>query len=110
MRDPNAIDELDLGDNKQLSLHKSVLHAEGICGLPATSRSSCTTTAITRLSDDDYDALLTRNIVFLKLVDCSAVNTVIECIERNTVIIVNRHPALEEVSKGEEGHSNLIKT
>lgn len=49
------------------------------------------------LSNDDYDKLLSENIVFLDLVDCSAVNTVVECIVRNTPIIVNRHPALEEV-------------
>lgn len=52
---------------------------------------------IPHVSDEKYDELLSENIVFLKLVDCSAVNTVIECIVRNTPIIVNRHPALEEV-------------
>lgn len=49
------------------------------------------------LDDDAYDDILTKNAVFLDLVDCSAVNTVIECIVRNTPIFVNRHPALEEV-------------
>jgi hypothetical protein len=48
------------------------------------------------LAEKDYDALFAENIVFLNLVDCSAVNTVVECIVRNTPIIVNRHPALEE--------------
>lgn len=52
---------------------------------------------VERLSNDAYDALLRENIVFLHLVDCSAVNTVLECIVRNTPIIVNRHPALEEL-------------
>lgn len=50
-----------------------------------------------RLSNEEYDNLLSNNIVFLNLVDCSAVNTVLECIVRNTPIIVNRLPALEEV-------------
>lgn len=50
-----------------------------------------------KLSNSDYDNLLAENIVFLNLVDCSAVNTVIECIVRNTPLIVNRHPALEDV-------------
>lgn len=50
-----------------------------------------------RLTNDEYDELLSSNIVFLHLVDCSAVNTVIECIVRNTPIVVNRLPALEEV-------------
>lgn len=49
------------------------------------------------LSNDAYDELLSQNIVFLDLVDCSAVNTAIECIVRNTPLIVNRHPALEEL-------------
>jgi hypothetical protein len=49
------------------------------------------------LDNDAYDYLLTRNIVFMDLVDCSASNAIIECVVRNTIVIVNRHPALEEV-------------
>ncbi len=49
-----------------------------------------------RLSDAGYDALLSQNVVFLELYDVSANNVVIECIVRNTPIVVNRHPALEE--------------
>lgn len=52
---------------------------------------------IEHLSNEEYDELLSNNIVFLNLVDCSAVNTVIECIVRNTIIIINRHNALEEL-------------
>lgn len=52
---------------------------------------------IGNLSNAEYDVLLSENIVFIELVDCSAVNTVIECIVRNTPIFVNRLPALEEV-------------
>ena len=48
------------------------------------------------LSNCEYDKLLSKSVVFLYLMDCSAVNTVIECIIRNTPIILNRHPALEE--------------
>ena len=44
-----------------------------------------------------YDDLLTKNLVFVHLVDGSAINTVIECYVRNTPIIVNRHPAVVEV-------------
>jgi hypothetical protein len=50
-----------------------------------------------RLDNSAYDNLLSENIVFLNLVDCSAVNTVVECIVRNSVLIVNRLPALEEI-------------
>ncbi len=52
---------------------------------------------IDKLENSEYDDLLARNIVFLNLIDCSAVNTVIECIVRNTVLIVNRIPALEAI-------------
>jgi hypothetical protein len=44
-----------------------------------------------------YDDLLTNNLVFLNLVDGSAVNTLIECAVRNTPVFVNRHPAAVEI-------------
>jgi polysaccharide pyruvyl transferase WcaK-like protein len=62
-----------------------------------TIRQLASVQVIDKLSNEDYDNLLSQNIVFLNLVDCSAVNTVVECIVRNTPIIVNRHPALEEI-------------
>ena len=49
------------------------------------------------LNNYDYDKLLSKNIVFLNLYDVSVNNTVIECIVRNTPIIINRHPALVEL-------------
>jgi hypothetical protein len=49
------------------------------------------------VDNDAYDDLLAHNLVFLKLVDASAVNTVLECLVRNTVVLVNRHPAVEDV-------------
>jgi hypothetical protein len=52
---------------------------------------------IEKLTNEDYDKLLSENIIFLKLVDCSAVNTVLEILVRNTPLIVNRHPAVEEI-------------
>jgi hypothetical protein len=52
---------------------------------------------IDRLDDDEYDGLLAHNVVFLKLIDCSAVNTALECVARGTPLIVNRLPALEEL-------------
>ena len=67
------------------------------------------------LTDTDYDKLITRNIVFINLVDASAVNTIIECIVRHTPIIVNKHPAVVELL-GEkyplyitDGHRNVYK-
>lgn len=52
---------------------------------------------INQLTNDQYDDLLTKNIVFINLVDASAVNTVIECIVRCTPIVVNNHPAVKEL-------------
>lgn len=48
------------------------------------------------INNSDYDSLLTENVVFINLVDASAANTVIECIVRNTPILVNKLPALVE--------------
>jgi hypothetical protein len=53
-------------------------------------------TRINALQNDDFDKLLSTSVVFLDLVDCSAANTVIECIVRNTPIAVNKLEPLEE--------------
>lgn len=45
---------------------------------------------INHISNEEYDDLLSRNVVFINLHDGSAVNTVIECIVRNTPIIINK--------------------
>jgi len=49
------------------------------------------------ISNEDYDKMMTENLVFVNLVDASAVNTVIECVVRETPIVVNKHPAVIEV-------------
>ena len=51
---------------------------------------------LSNISNEQYDDLLTMNLVFINLVDASAVNTIIECIIRNTPVIVNRLPATIE--------------
>lgn len=48
------------------------------------------------VDNTNYDYLLSRNIVFLDLFDASANNTVLECIFRNTPLIVNKLPAVVE--------------
>ena len=45
---------------------------------------------------EEYDILLSKNIVFVELFDASANNTVLECIIRNTPIIINKLPAIVE--------------
>lgn len=47
-------------------------------------------------SNDEYDDVLSENICFLYLYDSSANNAIIECIARNTPVLVNRHPAVVE--------------
>lgn len=46
------------------------------------------------VNNDDYDHLLTENVVFLPLLKAEAVNTVLDCIVRNTPLIVSYLPAV----------------
>jgi len=39
---------------------------------------------------EEYDDLLSKNVVFIHLIDAGANNTILECIIRNTPIIVNK--------------------
>ena len=52
---------------------------------------------IEHLENNEYDQLLTKNIVFIQLHEASAVNTLIECVVRNTPIVINKLPAIVEV-------------
>jgi hypothetical protein len=47
-------------------------------------------------NDSEYVNLFTNNIIFGHYIDCSASNTILECILYNTPIIVNNHPAIVE--------------
>jgi hypothetical protein len=49
-----------------------------------------------RVSNDGYDKLLANNIAFLDLYDTSCNNAVIECIVRNTPLLINKHTATVE--------------
>lgn len=49
------------------------------------------------LSDKDYDDLLSKNLVYVDLWDAAAVNTLLECIVRNTPIFIKRLPAVVEI-------------
>lgn len=51
---------------------------------------------ITRVDNEQYDELLSKNIVFLNLYDAAAVNTLVECIARGTPVLINRIPAVVE--------------
>jgi hypothetical protein len=49
-----------------------------------------------RLDADAYDALLATSVVFLDLIDASAVTTVVECLVRGTPLLINRIEPVEE--------------
>ncbi len=48
------------------------------------------------LGSGEYDELLSRSVVFVDLMDCSASNVIIDCIARGTPLLINRHPAAQE--------------
>ena len=56
-----------------------------------------TVNIISYLENNKFDKLLSENLVFIKLIDASAVNTIIECVVRNTPILVNKLPAVVEI-------------
>lgn len=51
---------------------------------------------LSQFKEDEYDKILSKNVVFLDLYDSSANNAIIECIIRHTPVLVNRLPAVEE--------------
>jgi hypothetical protein len=48
-----------------------------------------TAESVTFIPDHEYDKLISENLVIINLYDSSANNTVIECIARNTPVLVN---------------------
>ncbi len=55
-----------------------------------------TVETVSYLEDSEYDQFLSENIVCINLYDSSANNTVIECIVRNTPLLVNPLPSVME--------------
>ena len=51
---------------------------------------------IDRVSNEEYDDLFSRCVCLVNLFDTSANNAVVECVARNTPILINRLPAAEE--------------
>lgn len=49
-----------------------------------------------KLTDSAYDSMLSRSVIFAHYFDASASNTVLECIQRATPLVLNRLPAHEE--------------
>lgn len=48
------------------------------------------------LSNREYDESLSSNIIFMHMYDCSASNAIIECIARDTPLLINPLPAVVE--------------
>lgn len=48
------------------------------------------------MNNNKYDYFLSRNVMFMETVDSSANNGVIDCIIRNTPLIINKNPAIVE--------------
>lgn len=93
---PNFLDTLksQLNYDKQLDGSVTIchnaftnMHVKGLYDSIVDMHNSVT--VIEHLDNYNYDKLLSENIVFLNLKDASATNTLIECILRNTPIIVN---------------------
>ena len=53
-------------------------------------------TPLGRVTDDEYDSLLEDSVVFLNLLDAPANTAVVECIARNTPLLINRLPGVVE--------------
>jgi polysaccharide pyruvyl transferase WcaK-like protein len=53
-------------------------------------------TIMEHLSDQDYDQLLSENVVFVPLLKAEAVNTVLDCVVRHTPLIISHLPAVVE--------------
>jgi polysaccharide pyruvyl transferase WcaK-like protein len=85
-----------LSFNFTLSLENEPSHPELLKLYNLIREKISSVNIIEKLENNQYDELLNSSLVFLNLIDASAVNTVIECIVRETPILVNRHPALEE--------------
>ena len=56
---------------------------------PVSLRMNDSVRIMERVNDEEYDDLLSSSIVFLNIYDAPAITTVIECLGRNTPILVN---------------------
>jgi hypothetical protein len=63
---------------------------------PVSLKMNDTVSIMERVDDERYDDLLSSSVVFLNMYDAPAITTVIECLGRNTPILVNRLPGVEE--------------
>lgn len=53
-------------------------------------------TELDYIDNSGYDYLLSRSVVVMEVLDAAANNVTLECLARNTPLVVNRHPAVVE--------------
>ena len=94
MRDIDAIYQLKY--NKKYALIGKNMSDKYICNSHITLKKTTDVKLIENVDNNKYDEILSKYVVFIKLFDASAVNTLIECIVRNTPIIINKLPAVVE--------------
>jgi hypothetical protein len=68
----------------------------GFAGQPLSEDAVKSVLDIPRLSNEEYDQILSKNVAFLDLYDSSANNAIVECMARGTPILVNPLPAVIE--------------
>lgn len=90
---PSSNDASDAVDICRMSFHN--MHVKGLCQHIVDIEASVQ--VLEYLTNEEYDKLLTTSIIFIHLVDASAVNTIIECILRATPILVNPIPPVVEL-------------
>jgi hypothetical protein len=76
--------------------HVRAYEMEEAAARGATGRTSQAVEIVPRLSNTDYDDLLSKSVVFLDLIDASAVTVVTECLVRCTPLLVNPLPGVKE--------------
>lgn len=84
-----------VGNQSNTTIDK-IMGIELACTAPLLSQELQSVINIRYMANDDYDQLLSKNIVFVDLYDSSANNVVIECMARCTPILINPLPAVVE--------------
>ena len=77
-------------------LNRLIERERQMLGLTIERRWAENTTEEDQVSNEEYDRLLSENIVFVELHDANANNVVIECIARATPLLINPLPAVVE--------------
>lgn len=87
MRNFQAFSELDAAGYQKLLLVTETFSRANIPMSPSVTIND-------RLTDQEYDSMLSNSLVFLNLTDAPANTTVVECLARNTPILINRLPGV----------------